>query len=249
MLPIVGLLSTFAEGPLGEAAARSLARACDRLIIGEGPIGEATARPHRWPSIKAGHLLTGEWPTDAAKRTALVRAAQEATGGKPFWVVWLDGDEILLWPEHLRLWIHRAEAEDWAATSSDLKQTGGFPVRLVELDGTTVQATGRVIRGDLIEAYLHSIVEVKMKSLLSSIPLPNVPAWEPGREETLPGGETIQVPADTITGYRRPPLQGEPHILHLSALRDPGRGAERQSEAEVRGYRERAAALGIALPS
>lgn len=256
-LPIVGLLSTFAEGPLGEAAARSLAKACDKVIVGEGPIGPAPGRPgedspHRWPSIKSGHVLTGRWPSDAAKRTALVLEAQRtmggvrAMGGRPFWAVWLDGDELLLNPESLRLWCWRAEREQWDSTSSDLKISGGFPLRLVELDGTVVQAMGRVLRGDLVESYLHSIVEVKMHSALSSIPLPNVPNWSPAQ---LDEDGSVKVPADPLSAYRRPPLQGEPHVLHLSSLRDPARTAERQSEAEQRGYRERAEAMGIALPA
>lgn len=247
MLPIVGILSTYAEGPLGVNAARTLRAACDWILIGEGPIraGDGSIpreAPHHWkakPGIQ--RVLAGRWESDAAKRTELLMHAQAHQKG-PFWAVWLDGDEALIWPEHLRLWCYRAELEQW--DSGELKVTGGFPIRLVELDGTTVQAQGRVYRGDLVERYLHSSVEVRLKGRQASMPLPNIPNWTPAY--TSEAGRAI--PAQEIDAYNRPPLQGEPHILHLSALRDPGRTAERQSQAELDGIRAQAERMGVALP-
>lgn len=244
MLPVVGLLPSFAEGELGFAAARSLQPACDVILVAEGPIAYAPDEPQKWPSLKRTHVAYGSWPSDAGKRNGLLERAKRWASGREFWIVWLDGDELLLYPDHLRLWVERAEREQWDDSGSDLKVTGGFPLRLVELDGTTVQAMGRIIRGDLVEEYRHSISEVKLVGRESSMPLPNVPNWAPGY--TSEGGRAV--PAEDVTGYCRPPLQGEPHILHLSALRDPARQAERQSEAELRGYKERAEAQGIAIP-
>lgn len=242
MLPVVGLMPTFQEGELGIQAARSLAPACEVIFIAEGPINYAPGEPGKWPSLKKTHVEYGAWGTDATKRTALVDRAKAWASGRPFWILWLDGDEILLWGEHLRLWIARAEAEPWEG--GDLKVTGGFPLRLVELDGTTVQSMGRILRGDLVDHYLHSAVEVKLIGRESSMALPNVPNWSPGYTDET--GRAF--PAEDETAYCRRPLQGEPHILHLSALRDPARQAERQSAAEVRGYKERAAAAGITVP-
>ena len=213
---------------MGIRAVTSLGAACDQIIVGEGPLGETTPLPQRWPPIRHTEVIFGSWETDAAKRTFLLNAAKAWASGRKFWIVWIDGDELMLWGENLPLWIARAEYGD-----PELKETGGFPLRLVELTGATVMATGRVIRGDIIEEYRHSIVEVKLTGMETSHPLPNLPNWAPG---------------EPVTAYNRPPLHGEPHYLHLSSLRDPARQAQRQSEAETEGYEARAKALGIYVP-
>lgn len=231
-LPIIGLVSSFAEELLGVAAVRSILPACDRVYVSEGPIGDpGETRPTRWPSLKGTHAEVGSWDTDAAKRTHLLRRAQTYCNGKPFWAVFLDGDESFIWADRLPVWIRRAELEPW---SDDLKVTGGFPLRIVELDGSVVWAAGRVFRGDLVEEFLNSSVEIRLKDSGASVGIGNSLCWRPG---------------DEVDAYHRPPLQGEPHILHLSELRDPARQVKRQSVAELEDYRERAARLGLALPA
>lgn len=224
---LVGLVSTYAEGNLGEAAVRSLEDACARIFIAEGPIGEQTEVNHDWGEIRRD-VVYGLWVSDAAKRNALLRFAQNL----PYpdvWVVSLDGDEQLLNGHNLPLWVERARAGD-----DDLRVHGGFPIRLVELDGSTSQALNRVYRADAVDSYVHSSCELRLAGGgETSISAGNVINWRPG---------------DQVTGYNRPPLQGEPHILHLSELRDPARRARRQSELELEDYAIRAKKIGIELP-
>lgn len=225
---LVGLVSTYAEGALGEAAVRSLEDVCHRILIAEGPIGKRTEPNHQWDGPD---VIYGTWKTDAEKRTDLLNRARSIKHVPPesVWAVVVDGDEQLLNAHNLPLWIRRAEYGD-----SDLLVTGGFPLRIVEMDGTTVQAFNRVYRVHQVDAYVHSGAELRLRDSATSIPSGNVPNWQPG---------------DQITGYNRPPLQGEPHILHLSELRDPARRAKRQSVAELEDYAERAKKAGIELPT
>lgn len=249
MLPVIGLVSAFAEGPLGERAVQSLHPAVERVYVAEGPAGDPGQEVnHRWPSMKKTHVAYGAWDSDADKRTYLIREAQRYVNGKPFWAVWLDADEVLVNAENLPVWIRRAEYGD-----PDLRATGGFYIRRVELDGTTVQCPDRVIRGDQIHEYVHSIVEIRLKRYdetgdRASLSLGHLPNWTPGVVHELPDGSTTIIPGDPVTAYNRPPLQGEPHVLHLHELRDPARTAQRLSDAEVDGYREQAKRIGVMLP-
>lgn len=235
-LPIIGLVSSYREAELGHAAARSLGHVCKRVLVLEGPIvggmidDAIPSLGERWPSTRNTQVRYEVHDSDAAKRTALLRWAQDVMSGAPFWALFLDGDEQLVNGHNLPLWARRAELEPW---NDDLRVTGGFPLRIVELDGSTVTSSGRIFRGDQVERFELSSVQIKLKGSDATVAAGNVPNWLPGEE---------------ITGYNRPPLQGEPHILHLHPLRDPAREAVRQSEAEIESTRAQAERLGIALP-
>lgn len=211
MLPVVGLLSTFREGLLARDAVRSLLGCCDRVLCLEAPIGAAdpdAGEPSRlWDGKKRPPSLLvserGPFATDAAKRTALLRWAhrfQQQIGQPEWWAVVLDGDEVLLWPELLPAYLERARAEDAA---------GSLKLKLVTAaDGRSeVQETGaRILPGHLVDEYVLSSYQIRLRGTATVLTLPNGPA-------------------------QRPPLQGEPHILHRSYLRPPSR-TDRQSEAE-----------------
>ena len=229
-LPILGLVSSYREGELAQAAVRSLETCCRRILVLEGQIGGPDLG-EAWPSMKrTGARRQGGFVSDAEKRTALLRWAQDVAGG-PFWALWLDGDEQLVNGSNLPLWTRRAEMEPWE--TEDLHVTGGFPLRVVELDGTTSQGMGRIFRGDLIGRFLLSSTQLELRDGKAVVGAGNTVVWRPG---------------EPLAAVERPPLQGEPHVLHLSELRDPARGVERQSAAEVRSVREQAARIGIALP-
>src|SRR5579859_4971040 len=99
-------------------AIRSLA-ALDHVFVFEGPVeGNPPIGPEsELPTFKeAGKWMTyfsGEWETDAAKRTAMVERAQAFPRGigEPLWGLWLDGDELLLWGEMLHDWLWRVSQQ------------------------------------------------------------------------------------------------------------------------------------------
>ncbi len=255
---ITVLIPTYREGPLINSCIRSVTDlpGVDHVAIFEGPVGGAEPSserhlpieqlPHSFGSTKRFlHARLGEWEDDADKRSSMVAYAKArhfehynriAGVGvseddlPPLWVFWLDGDEVLLWGEYLIDWVNRAEKETGA---------GGFSLRLVELDGSVAKTHNRIVRGDLIEHYVHSSVSIQLRSGVI-VSLPNVqicgaggvPVWNAEKE-----GRPIV--ADDLMDLR-PPVAGEPHILHRSILRDPARAlvARRQSDAEMDFFRQ-----------
>ncbi len=227
------LIPSYREGPLLHTCIQSALATGGRVVVFDGPIGHAPsgeAEDVLRYADDADYVQVGRWDTDADKRTALLREAQrhhyDTHSDQPLWIVWLDSDELLLWGEYLIDWLHRAEAET---------SVGGFLIRKVELDGSVASCHNIVVRGDMISKYVHSIMTVELTNGML-ISLPNVPICAAGGVPVwLNEDRAIQV--DDLARLR-PPLHGEPHILHRNMLRDPSRGVERQSDAEARWYRE-----------
>lgn len=235
---IVALMSSYREGALGLAAARSVLPACDVLIVLEGAVGVAAPGGDPTPLIEireagreAGvtcYATTVEEPfaSDASKRTELLRQAKFLGRGDhdPLWCFWIDGDELLLWSEYLPDLIARAAYDN---------DNAGFPIRIVELDGSVVQAHGRVFRGDLIDEFIEGSYQVLLESGMV-VALPNTPICVSGGVPCArPDGEPVTV---EDLAELRPPLAGEPHFLHRTMLRDPARQARRLSTAEPGWY-------------
>lgn len=232
---VVGLVSSFREGRLLSGAVASLLM-LDGILIAEGPVeGNPPEGPEselNWgaplgdPRIKR---FDGEWETDAAKRTWMLDRAKQTWPGE-LWGLWLDGDEVLLWGQYLHDWIWRAEQ-----MGDPDEPVGGWPLPLVELDGSVVLCMGKVVRLDLIRSYDVSSSLITMVNGTRRT-VGNFPVWNPIDGPTY-------MDADGKPRWRaRPPLHGEPHLLHRSWLRDRSRAVERQSAAEERNYR------GVELP-
>jgi hypothetical protein len=218
---IVALVSSFREGDL-LASTLASARPLDGILVAEGPVeGNPPAGP---PSrIPAGvKRFDGSWESDAAKRTWLLEKAKTIWQG-PLWVLWLDGDELLLWGDQLHDWLGRVLWNDDPGNP-----VGGWPLTLVELDGSVSVCMGKLVRADLIRRYLVSSSYIEMMDG-SRRTVGNVPYWTPKDGALLEHWRA------------RPPLQGEPHLLHRSILR-AGREVERQGVAEERSFR------GVVLP-
>lgn len=226
------LLPTYKEGSLAASAIRSvLVPGVHHIVQFEGPVGDdaALSSPHDlmpsalMPPGVEFHSRIGRWKDDAAKRTAMLQYAQdyesEILDGRPLWILWLDGDEILLYGEYLADYVLRAEKTTGA---------GGFALRLVELDGSVSFTHNRIIRGENVKRYVHSIMTIELLSGLT-VSLPNVQICAQGGVPMKIDGSKVEL-EDLAT--LRPPLMGEPHILHRSVLRDPNRVAVRQSDAE-----------------
>lgn len=227
---IVALCSTFCEGELARSAIESAA-ALDGVLVFEGPVegNEPSGEPTAIPGLgEVGKLKfyarEAGWESDAAKRTAMIEKAKELWQG-PLWALWLDGDELLLWGDQLHDWLGRVLHGD-----DPSNPVGGWPFTLVELDGSVSLCLGKLVRIDLIRRYLISSSYIEMVD---------------GSRRTV-GNALYWTPKDgaLVEHWRaRPPLQGEPHLLHRSILRAGSREVERQGAAEERNYR------GVVLPS
>jgi hypothetical protein len=231
---IVGLIPTYQEGRLAWSAINSLLPGCDHVAVFDGPIGDA--RPTGYQTILPPdnpHLTVkrGTWDSDAHKRTEMLKWAQARRWlDDDSWIVWLDGDEVMLYGEYLPDLIERAVEEGANDTP-----VGGIPLRLHELEGTTSLVTGRLLRVDIVEEYITSISFVRLKNgetrLLGNIPIWN---WRQGPMIVHDDGEGGMV----IDARCRPASAGEPQILHRSAWRSRARTVERQSVAEQKAFEQ-----------
>jgi hypothetical protein len=246
---LVAVCSCYREGPGLRSTVASAVAGCDYVYVYEGAIGVAPTTGEHSPledlryMSEHVHVKEGTWASDAEKRTEaleFVRALHVKGEDEPVWILWLDGDELLLWPEYLQDWTHRVEAETGA---------GGFAIRLVEFDGSVAKCYSKIIRADIVTRYLHSSYNVEIYGSSVQLALPNVPICGAGGIPLLPMGVTLPDLSDDEQARwlaeNRPPLQGEPHILHRSSLRHPDRGAQRQSEAEADFFADEEARLGI----
>lgn len=227
-------MSSYREGRLGLSAARSVLPACDALVLYEGAVGTPTGGGDPTPvrEIKEAAAAAGvgcwyeegSYETDALKRTALLECAQDISNPTPFWAFWIDGDEILLWGEYLRDYFDRA---------GHISGAGGFPIRIVELDGSVAKSHGRVFRGDLVAGFEEGSYQVKLKNGML-VALPNEPICVSGGVPVARAdGEPVQV--EDLADLR-PPLHGEPHFLHRTWLRSPERQARRLNTDEPGWY-------------
>jgi hypothetical protein len=227
VLKIVGLVSCFREGELVQAAIKSLA-ALDHTLVFEGPVEgnlDAAGQPSLLP--KPGQRLSvvrgGPWASDAGKRTKMVEWVRKRpwlNDPEGTWGLWLDGDELLLWGDYLRDWLLRVSEQ-----GDEENPVAGWPLPLVELDGTVVICMGKLLRIDLVQRYLASSSYIELVDG-SRRTVGNVPYWN------VKDGPLLE------HWRARPPLQGEPHLLHRPILRSKGRDVERQHAAEARAFAE-----------
>jgi len=254
---LAALISTYHEGTLAAAAIRSCLDAGIEVVCFEGPAGEG--RCDHAPATETGAVDParfiwhhGEWATDAHKRTEMITYAKERWHTKPLWVLWLDGDEILINGHLIRdvcqsiMWTDKAAGAN--ITDPDNPPTGGAPLRLIEPDGSTSLLKGRLVRGDLIRSYIVSNLVLEMITGIS-LRLGNVQTKVedmPHVQAALHLGQLIQEATGTkkteleeklqqLFGflYLDPPLPGEPVIVHRSHLRHPERQKLRMHEQEA----------------
>lgn len=225
---IVGLVSTWNEGRLAADAVRSLLACCDVVLVQDGPIGEAAGGiPTDWTAFRRDPRVIvasqgAPYVSDADKRTWLLERTLRYPG--PVWGVILDGDELLVHGGQVPALLEHHEAQAALQEREPLR----VPLRLVDGDGTTSVVTGRILRVDLAERYVHSSYEIRLRNGVT-VAL--------GNGRLVGGDEPDTTRLDVTTGLQlRRPLQGEPHILHRPYLRAPQRDAVRQSAAEGAGF-------------
>lgn len=202
-LPIYGMVSCYREGHLSYAAVESLLKCCREVFVLEGPVGDADAwadvvtpasegkagLESEFPKHRRVHVERGQgWVSDADKRTQLLKWVQRWRPGEA-WGVVLDGDEVFLWSEFLPDYLARSEAE---------KIPGGVKIKLVFEDGQVYEQGSRCLRIDVVESYVLSGYQFKLRGVATPVIIP-------------------------IIAAKQAPLQGEPHVLHRGYLRPPDR--------------------------
>lgn len=226
---IIALISAFEEHPDMLDSCIESARDLDEIFVVEGPTTfplnkfDGAWDAHRTPRKNVRYMrATGVWKSDADKRTAILREAQ--AWNHDAWGLWLDADEILLYGDQLRIHINRAEQET---------ATGGSTIRIVEYDGSVAQCYGKLIRVGNIRNYVMSSYEVELTNRMT-VALPNVPICSMGG---IPIGE-IKDRDDPELALKRPPVIGEPHLLHRHGLRNPKREAPRLHDKEAESFEQ-----------
>lgn len=244
MVPkIVALISTYKEEEIISSCIKS-AFHCDSVIVFDGSTESNKVTDHKNRFIVGGEFedafreaagvpqdefysvpgsdfayVSGSWNSDAHKRTEMLNfAKRELSWGSNAWALWLDGDEILLWGEYLHDHCQRADHET---------ATGGTTLRIQEYDGSVAECFGKLIKLHAVEEYVMSSYEIKLSNGMT-VALPNVPLCTQGG---IPIGE-IKTADDPLLARNRPPLQGEPHLLHRFGLRNPERQVARMHDAE-----------------
>ena len=253
---IVGLCSSYKEGPLVQGAIRSLLAACDRVVVFEGPAGPPLeedvpesdfspwgasmlndlVNPTRSPMVTGVVIRSGRWATDAKKRTAMIESLRPFT--EPTWGVWIDGDEVLCNPDYMRDWLNFA---DWKEEETGV-QNLGWPLKIVEMDGSIAVVQAKVLRVDRIDSYsVSSSVFTNAMGVLEGRGNYRAHITEFGTDVHL------RQLADPDEGwlFHWPPLPCEPYIMHRSKLRHPRRSGLRLHEQEAEEIvKAKAAGLG-----
>lgn len=165
---------------------------------------------------------SGHWKSDADKRTEMLMEAK--AWDEDAWAIWIDGDEILLFGEYLKDHCFRAEQET---------ATGGTTIRIVEYDGSVAQCYGKLIRVSAVRKYVMSSYEIELANGMT-VAMPNVPICSSGG---IPIGD-ITSKDDPLLALNRPPLIGEPHLLHRHGLRNPSREAPRLHDEEAKDFEQ-----------
>ena len=228
--PIVCLIASYKEGALIQGAIRSALKATPHVIVFEGPTEgieiEGADDTNLGPYTK--YLkYKGNFESETVKRNAMLDYARMKNPVKPFWILTLDADEIIVWPEFLIDWLgllrpgYPQSSENIAA----LKRTEAAyrPDMVKEIDGLEVVtqsssglwtdlAPSRCVHSSLVKRY-------------------DVGCW---RIETPDGnfGTLDHIDAE------HPPLFGEPHIHHRAYMRRPERRVLRLHEGEEKRWME-----------
>src|SRR5215469_14569311 len=101
---IVGMVPTYKEGKLARDAIASILPICKAVIVFEGPISNAPSEgiPSDFSSFKKDQRVIikyGEWDSEVHKRNEMLDFTRRYPA--PVWGVFVDADEIVIWPEYL----------------------------------------------------------------------------------------------------------------------------------------------------
>lgn len=162
-------------------------------------------------------VYNSQWASESQKRTQMLEHARRKLKCE-FWMLLIDGDEILLWGEYLRDWLNVLEPGiDSPENIVPLKVTEAN-TRWMEVD----------VNGTVIEVPNGALTFVSSSHLYHSCIIDHyhVGAWQivtpyDGRIAALDNRDS-----------ERPPAYGEPHIHHRPYLRRGKRKSFRAHDHE-----------------
>lgn len=225
-MKIITAISTYEDEDLLYSAIDSAVN-LDFTIVFDGPttstrnhVSLKSYTKYLTPNHSSYQRIQGEWKSDADKRTEMLKHIQAID--EDAWILWLDSDEVLLYGNYLKDHCRRADYET---------ATGGTTIRIVEYDGSVAQCYGKIIRAKSVRNYIMSSYEIELNNGMT-VALPNVPICTAGG---IPIGE-IKERDDPLLALNRPPLIGEPHLLHRHGLRNPNREAPRLHDEEAKDF-------------
>lgn len=229
-IPIATLISSYKEGTLIQGAIRSTINLYGIVIVwdglhreGEVPGEDSEVTP--FLHERGFYLQRGNWSEvgEAGKRTLQFQFAKqhyEKLGINSFWVLILDADEILVWPEYLHDWLNVLQPE---YPSENLECI--VPLKRTEAEWSkkrgyfvTDIAPSRLFHSSIFERFTVSCLRIQT----------------PDQKEV----SLHHYPSKT------PPSYGEPHIHHRHYLRRYGRAQVRASQQEERDWIEKQKTLG-----
>ena len=193
---IVGMIPTYKEGLLARDAINSVINVCDTILVYEGPIkgapeeGIPTKFYDRKPPSKL-IIKNGSWDSEVSKRNAMLEHTRRYK--PPVWGLYLDADEVILWPEYIESYIEACNAQ-----SPEGEVNAACPLLRVEIDGS-IQSLKRIIRLDLLERHILSMSQWKFYGSEMTVTFPAIP-----EERTPNQGE----PHIFHRAFLRPPKRG-----------------------------------------
>lgn len=206
-IPIVCFLSTYREGKLPQGTIRSVLKVTQDIICFEG-LTEANHVPGPETDLgayKRFMVRKANWESESAKRTDMLMYARRKFRDEEFWMLLLDGDEILVWGEYLRDWLNVLEPGFESQENFVPIKVTEAATRLIKLDvnGTEIEVPNGALTFVTSSHLYHSSV----------IDHYHVGAWQivtpfEGRIAALDNRDS-----------ERPPSYGEPHIHHRPYLR------------------------------
>lgn len=169
---IVGMIPTYKEGKLARDAISSILNICRVVLVFEGPISGAPSDGidsdfsefRKNPRVIIKH---GNWKSEVEKRNAMLNFTRRYS--TPTWGIYLDADEVILWPEYIESYI---EACDVQAPEGEVNVA--CPLLRVELDGS-VQTLKRIIRLDMLERHILSMSQWKFYGSDIAVTFPAIP--------------------------------------------------------------------------
>jgi|SRR5215469_4974011 len=193
---IVGMVPTYKEGLLARDAIKSILPICKTVLVFEGPIKGAPTEGidtdfsyfRKSPQVI---VKRGEWNSEVAKRNAMLEYTRRFPA--PVWGLYLDADEVMLWPEYIDSYIEACDAQ---APEGEINVA--CPLLRVEIDGS-VQTLKRIIRLDQLERHILSMSQWKFFGSDISVTFPAIP-----EERTPNQGE----PHIFHRAFLRPPKRG-----------------------------------------
>lgn len=170
---LVGMIPTYKEGLLARDAINSILPICNTVLVFEGPIKGAPSEGINTVFFSGRKpppnlvIKNGEWDSEVSKRNAMLEFTRRYK--PPVWGLFLDADEVMLWPEYVESYIEACDAQ-----APEGEVNVACPLLRVEIDGS-VQNLKRIIRLDLLERHMLSMSQWKFYGSEIAVTFPAIP--------------------------------------------------------------------------